>query len=174
MMGEHWGPSSWSIFLRHPEMKISCSSLSSQLCIPHYGAHEAMISHPHYASLGCNYSSHKVERLEETGLLQSAAVFPLGKTMSQLEARIREGLGREHSEVTDFQLAKGPLVRSLSRKYPSACLEQPGYWAASYSRKLSRLLPLWNGVNCLVPPSPSWKELLHQWKEEGRKRLEEG
>lgn len=88
-------------------MTISCSSFSSQLYIPHYGAHEAMISHLHYATLGYNYSSHKAERLEEAGLLQSAAVFPLGKTMSWLEARIGEGLEREHNQATDFQSATG-------------------------------------------------------------------
>lgn len=89
-------------------------------------------------------------------------LFPLGKTMSWGEARI--GTGREQSQVTAFQLAIGwsPLARRhLSVLQP--CAEQPGYLAASSSRKLAMLLPLWdwgNGLPRRPTSQPTLKRVL--------------
>lgn len=88
-------------------------------------------------------------------------LFPLGKTMSWVEARI--GTGREQGQVTAFQLATGwsPLARRhLSVLQP--CAQQPGYLAASSSRKLATLLPLWDRGNGLSPhptPQPTLKRV---------------
>lgn len=103
-------------------------------------------------------------------------LFPLGKTMSRVEARI--GTGREQGQVTAFQLATGcsPLARRhLSVLQP--CAQQPGYLAASSSRKLATLLPLWDRGNGLSPhptPQPNRKESLHQWEGERREIVGEG
>lgn len=92
----------------------------------------------------------------QQALCSLAAVFPMSKTMSWVEARI--GTGREQSQVTDFQLAAG--WGPLARCHPTVlqpCAEQPGYLAASSSRTLAMLSPLWEWVKGLAPLSPSWR-----------------